>query len=87
MQYKSERVLVDHSSEIEEIVTSATPAIRLSSADLQQDYNEEEEKPIKELQDKEVEEVENEEDEFTFQDKELFTQRQVFFALAQVLIL
>ncbi|CAG8661085.1 12946_t:CDS:10 [Funneliformis mosseae] len=76
LQYKSERVLVDHSSEIEEIVTSATPAIRLSSADLQQDYNEEEEKPIKELQDKEVEEVENEEDEFTFQDKELFTQRQ-----------
>ncbi|CAI2181738.1 11046_t:CDS:10 [Funneliformis geosporum] len=76
LQYKSERVLVDHTSEIEEIVTSATPAIRLSSADLQQDYNEEEEKPIKELQDKEVEEVENEEDEFTFQDKELFTQRQ-----------
>ncbi|GBC17023.2 C2H2-type zinc finger transcription factor [Rhizophagus irregularis DAOM 181602=DAOM 197198] len=73
-QYKSKHVLVDH---ISESVTSTTPAVKSSFADFQDDYNEEGEKLTKELQDKKVKEIESDEslDEFTFQDRELFTQR------------
>ncbi|CAB4488879.1 unnamed protein product [Rhizophagus irregularis] len=73
-QYKSKHVLADH---ISESVTSTTPAVKSSFADFQDDYNEEGEKLTKELQDKKVEEIESDEslDEFTFQDRELFTQR------------
>ncbi|PKC67775.1 hypothetical protein RhiirA1_393419 [Rhizophagus irregularis] len=72
-QYKSKHVLADH---ISESVTSTTPAVKSSFADFQDDYNEEGEKLTKELQDKKVEEIESDEslDEFTFQDRELFTQ-------------
>ncbi|CAB5359622.1 unnamed protein product [Rhizophagus irregularis] len=59
------------------LVTFTTPAVKSSFADFQDDYNEEGEKLTKELQDKKVEEIESDEslDEFTFQDRELFTQR------------